>query len=354
MRSPYVGLPSNRFWKTLASQPRKRTIASLYTKRFKISRMHKIVTAGSCFAQHIGKNLRKRGYNVMDAEPGERGLSPEIAARYGRGLFSARYGNVYTARQLNQLACEAFENFSPANPVWQRGDRFFDAMRPSIEPDGLGTADRVRLHRRRHLEKVRDLFSQAEIFVFTFGLTEAWVDRQSGTVYPTAPGTIAGDFDPEIYEFRNFSYSDVLSDFVAFRALIKARNPQVKFLLTVSPVPLAATAADEHVLVANTYSKSVLRAVAGELYKSFDDVDYFPSYEIVATPFSKGVYFEDDRRSVSEAGVKVVMGTFFRAHRSPRAAEQAATELSQMECAVASSKAADIVCEDELLGAFAP
>jgi len=49
----------------------------------------------------------------------------------------------------------------------------------------------VRRHRERHLKRVREVFSQAQIFVFTFGLTEAWVERRSGTVYPTAPGTIA-------------------------------------------------------------------------------------------------------------------------------------------------------------------
>lgn len=353
MRSPYQNLPADRFWKSVASQPRPFTMATLYTKRFEISRTHKIVTAGSCFAQHIGKRLRKKAFHVLDAEPPQGGLAPEIAARYGYGLFSARYGNVYTARQLLQLAREAFEDFSPANPVWRRDDRFFDALRPSVEPNGLGSAERVLLHRQQHLRKVREVFTQADVFVFTFGLTEAWTDRRSGTVYPTAPGTIAGDFDPDIYEFRNYSFTEVLADFVAFRALIKARNPDVKFLLTVSPVALAATAADEHVLLANTYSKSVLRAVAGELYKSFDDVDYFPSYEMIATPFSKGMYFEQDMRSVSEAGVSAVMHTFFRAHRPSGPPEPRVAKRRRAEKAKASRKPADVVCEDELLGAFA-
>lgn len=353
MHSPYSGLPSNRFWKSLVSQPRQAAIADLYTKRFEISRTHKIATAGSCFAQHIGRNLRKKGFNVIDAEPPEHGLSPDIAARFGYGLFSARYGNVYTARQLHQLAREAFGDFSPANLVWQRGDRFFDALRPSVEPDGLGTADRVTLHRQRHLSKVSSVFSQADIFVFTLGLTEAWIDRQSGTVYPTAPGTIAGDFDPDTYEFRNFSFADVLGDFVAFRELIKSRNPNVKFLLTVSPVPLAATASDRNVLVANTYSKSVLRAVAGELFTMFDDVDYFPSYEIIATSYTKGMYFESDMRSVSETGVKTVMHAFFRAHGGLQDAAQP-VKPARAKSAEVSPKAGDVVCEDVLLEAFAP
>ncbi len=82
-----------------------------------------------------------KGFNIMDAEPA-RGLPVETAARYGYGLSSARYGNIYTARQLYQLAREAFGSFSPTNLVWRRSDRFFDAMRLSVEPNGLGIAER--------------------------------------------------------------------------------------------------------------------------------------------------------------------------------------------------------------------
>ena len=41
-------------------------------------------------------------------------------------------------------------------------------------------------------------------------------------------------------------------------------NPKARLVLTVSPVPLAATASGSHVLPATIYSKSVLRAAAQE------------------------------------------------------------------------------------------
>jgi hypothetical protein len=150
--------------------------------------------------------------------------------------------------------------------------------------------------------------------VFTFGLTEGWVHRESGTAYPTAPGTIAGSFDADVYAFKNFTSAEILEDFIKFRALVKEHNPNLRFILTVSPVPLTATASDDHVLVATTYSKSVLRAVAGELYSQFSDVDYFPSYEMIASPFSRAAFYEANLRSVSEEGVEAVMRVFFQEH----------------------------------------
>ena len=72
-----------------------------------------------------------------------------------------------------------------------------------------------------------------------------------------------------------------------FIELLRRVNPKSEVILTVSPVPLFATAVDRHVLVSTTYSKSVLR-VAGELLTaSFEGVHYFPAYEIVAGNFSR-------------------------------------------------------------------
>ena len=120
-------------------------------------------------------------------------------------------------------------------------------------------------------------------------------------------------------------------------------NPTVRFVLTVSPVPLTATATSSHVLLATTYSKSVLRAVAGSLAERFADVDYFPSYEVVMSHPSRGIYFEQNMRSVTPAGVEAVMAYFFREH-APQTVATAPP---------ASPESYNSICEEILLDAFA-
>lgn len=115
-----------------------------------------------------------------------------------------------------------------------------------MEPVGLSCPEEVEAQRRHHLGRIRQLVSATDIFVFTFGLTKAWRDRPSGTVFPTAPGTIAGAYDPDAFEFVNLTFADTLADFLAFRALVKRRRPEARFLVTVSPVPLTATASGDH------------------------------------------------------------------------------------------------------------
>jgi hypothetical protein len=351
-QSPYSGLPPSQFWKTAVAEKHPTQAEGLYRRKFEISPTLKIATAGSCFAQHIGKGLKKRGFNLLDVEPPPHGLSGDNATRYGFNIYSARYGNIYLVRQLLQLAREAFGDFQPAEPVWEREGRYFDAMRPSVEPHGFSSAEEVAANRRSHLSAVRTLIESAELFVFTLGLTEGWQHTHSGTVYPTAPGTLVGSHDPRKYSFKNFTYEEIKGDFLEFRELARRRNPALKFLLTVSPVPLTATASDKHVLVATTYSKSVLRAVAGDLCASHEDIDYFPSFEIIASPWSRGFFYEANLRSVTELGVSTVMNVFFGAHDSAGAGKKAKRKARGRAGKKKEARAGD-VCEEVLLDAFA-
>jgi hypothetical protein len=373
MTSPYSDLPPERFWRSGVSESHPLLAQKLYTKKFAIGRDDKIATAGSCFAQHVSNHLQKNGFSVMDAEPPPSALSDDVARSFGYKIYSARYGNIYTVRQLLQLARDAQSGTVDEADVWEKGGRYFDANRPNIEPQGFDSVEETLALRRQHLASVKRLFAEMDVFIFTLGLTEAWIDKRSGRVYPTAPGTIAGTYDPEIHEFHNFTAGEIYDDFAEFGRLLRETNPRLRTILTVSPVPLTATAADEHVLLATTYSKSVLRAVAGELSKKFKRIDYFPSYEIIASPWSRGFFYEPNMRSVSPAGVETVMKVFFEQHGAPNRAGEARAEQRGVRgrekparepgawrerraarANKAPKSAEDVICEDLLLEAFAP
>ena len=86
----------------------------------------------------------------------------------------------------------------------------------------------------------------------------------------------------------------------------------MRFIITVSPVPLVATATQSHVLLASTYSKSVLRVVAEQVSNQIENVSYFPAFEIITGPQAPFEYFESDRRNVSEIGVAEVMNSLLQ------------------------------------------
>lgn len=347
-RNPYTNLPGSAFWRTGVVQENPYAVAGLYRKKFTISPDTKIATAGSCFAQHISRHLQINGYNVLDVEPAPPGLAKSLHRRFGFSMYSARYGNIYSVLQLLQLAQEAAGERTPNPIAWQKDGRYVDALRPAVEPEGLASPEEVLEHRKYHISRVKKLFKELDLFIFTLGLTEMWLHQESGTVYPTAPGSIAGTFDDKIYSFKNASFNEIIRDFNAFQAILtklRAGRP-FKLLLTVSPVPLTATASGHHVLAATSYSKSTLRAVAGQLADNQAHIDYFPSYEIVTNPRLHCVSFSDNLRSVRDEAVTMVMQHFFTEHpKRPGKPTPEAADHSQQD-------ADDTQCEEALLEAF--
>jgi len=354
MTNPYENRDGSQFWNTgVAKQDFLRPIHNLYRKKYPLATDMRIATAGSCFAQHIGRHLKQRGFNLLDVEPAPRGLQPEDQPRFGYSIYSARFGNIYTARQLLQLAKEAFGLFTPQHSVWinTEGERpkYFDAFRPNIEPEGFDSAEEVIFARQFHLQQVRDLLRSLDVLIFTFGLTECWLDKATGTIFPSAPGVIAGSYSAARYEFKNFGFKEIHDDMLEFMALLQQENPHtVRYLFTVSPVPLTATAAEQHVLSASSYSKSVLRAVCGQLQQDHSNVDYFPSYEIITNPWSGIDCYLPNRRTVKDSAVDIVMQNFFMQHASPAAAP-IPTGSCQPALPDALAAVPDVICEDVIL-----
>jgi hypothetical protein len=311
--NPYQSLPPRSFWRSAVAEPELPDIGELWTPKFAIGQDDPVLTAGSCFARHIGRALRDRGMNWRDAEPAPPGLTAAERRDRHYGVFSFRTGNIYTAAMLRQWLAWAYGHATPPDEVWCEDGRHFDPFRPAVEPAGHATAEEVAAARRATLAAIRAAVAEASCLVFTLGLTEAWLDRGDGTVHPVCPGTVRGTFDAERHVFHNFTFDEVHRDLSAALALARAANPRLRVLLTVSPVPLTATATGGHALTATTYSKSVLRAVAGQLAQEHDHIDYFPAYEMITGFPFKAVFFEPNLRTVSPAGVAFVMRQFFDA-----------------------------------------
>ncbi len=256
--------------------------------------------------------------------------------------FSAAFGNIYTVMQLRQLFDEAFHRARLAPAAWRRDDgRWVDCYRPTVIAAGFASPAEVAAARAVHLEAVRTMFETCSVFVFTLGLTEGWTSADGRAVFPAPPGVVTDRrVDTEV-RFCNFDYAAVLADLTAFIEGFHEINPAARIILTVSPVPLAATYTDEHVLTANTYSKSVLRAVCGHAERAWAHVYYFPSYEVVSGSYNGGAYYEADKRSVSPAGVAHVMRLFRRTY-----AAGAAAAPSMLESALPNDR--PIVCDEEL------
>lgn len=346
---PYRGRPPFTYWSSGVAGVAPGLFDPVTEAGFKVAPDDKVGTLGSCFAQHLARSIQASGYNYFVAETAPTGATAAQAESYG--VFSARYGNVYTVRQALQLLERAFDGRTFEDTAWTSGDRWRDAFRPNVEPSGFESVDALLRDRARHLAAVRTVFSKSNILVFTLGLTEAWVSVRDGAVFPLAPGVAAGEYDSERYAFVNFDYLDVRRDLEVWIQRVKHINPDVRILLTVSPVPLAATFENRNVWTSTAYSKATLLAVARDVSKSHDLVDYFPSYEIITSPLTEGRYFADDLRSVREVGVAHVMRLFRRHYFSevPGKVDHKDREGDMRFQLDQQREASSVICDEELL-----
>lgn len=354
--SPYKDLPESAFWRNAVAEKGVFGFSDLWKSPWVLPKNAVFSTYGSCFAQHFSRALLARKMKWLDAEPVPSRAPKDLALKYNYGVFSSRTGNIYTAAQLLNWARLAIkEDRISSVELWMDSEgRVHDLLRSRIEPNGFDSEASALLS----VESTRRAFSrsvlESDVFVFTLGMTEGWVNKASGRSYSTCPGTAVGTFDPENHEFKNYTYPEIKSDLEAAFDMLRSLNPELKILLTVSPVPLVASASGDHVMVATQYSKSVLRAVAGDLANAFDYIDYFPSYEIISAPPTRATFFAPDMRSVVQSGVDLVMSHFFKGAdfsappKTPREDKALAIEARE-EVKMVSD---ELVCEEILLERF--
>lgn len=310
MANPYTGRADYTFWRQGMAGLAWDQVDPVVAVPFTIARGDRVATAGSCFAQHVSRTLHQNGFSHLATESfaAHPGTTDE-----GFGIFPARFGNIYTTKQLLQLFDRAYGLYRPRDRWFAaRSGGVVDPFRPRIQAAGYSSPELLEADRIRHFAAVRRMFEQCDVFIFTLGLTEHWASAIDDAVFPLAPGVVSDAIEPADYRFGNFTVGDMIGHLQEFVGKLRRVNPKVRIILTVSPVPLIATYEDRHVLVSTIASKSALRATADEICRGDPAIAYFPSYEIVTGPHTGGRLYEADLRDVTPDGVAHVMSIFRR------------------------------------------
>ena len=343
---PYHAIPRYSRWKQGVGEgvePRE-MLAGLNFRG--LTQSDRVFSAGSCFASHVGTYLERSGITYVRTErrPSALAASPD---GLGYETFSARFGNIYTSRQFLQLLVRCTGNWAPEEDRWRTGGGLVDPFRPGLKylPASDDEFDAVT---KSHLSATRAAIEAATVVIFTLGLTEAW-HANDGAVFPVCPGTVAGDFDPSRHHFTNLTVGDVASDLRQARSEISRVNPTARFVVTVSPVPLVATATGKHAAVASLESKSILRAAVAEAQRQDHDIEYFPSYELLMGWQTPPGCWERDMRTVTKFGLDYVMSTLLP-DESSSAVERVAPEA---DAAALSKLVTEVECEEAQYEKFA-
>jgi tetratricopeptide (TPR) repeat protein len=239
-----------------------------------ISAQTRFTTMGSCFASEISKKLQARGYTSTHFEVSE--------------FVNSTYANRFMVDwALGE--CEGQPK--------ERLDELFAGI--NITPADL-----------------LDYWTNADVLVYTLGVAPAFFEKGTRNFIMPKGSALNARALAERYEFRTTDVAENLDnlDYIYSRIRSFNVNPHLKFVITLSPVPLKASFEFESAMFADCLSKSTLRVVAHEFIKTHGTVLYWPSFEIVkwlgahVGPF----YGTDDGASwhISEDLVHVITDLF--------------------------------------------
>lgn len=282
-----------------------------FAAKFRLEPGDRIFAIGSCFARHVERALAIRGFDVVTSRTpiGPRGES--FFAQFGSGIFN-NYGVPSILNEL-EWALSPERPFVPANNIFEVAPgRYIDIHLPlSAKPAPLELV----VERRQALQDVVRKVVDCRLVVMTLGLNEVWFDTATGRyINQTVPRSLVARF-PDRFELHLLNYRETAGYLREIVALLRARSrSDQRLLLTVSPVPLAATHTGEDVIATNCYSKSVLRIAAEEIAAENDHVDYLPVYESV-TLSDRAEAWDDDLRHVRDGMVKLNVERMIAAFR---------------------------------------
>jgi len=225
-----------------------RTVLTPLLSDAKIGLKDAVLTLGSCFSDAIGGLLST--YKIKTC------INP--------------FGTIYNPYSIHKALLYAIHDQTVSQDTfvrWQEvyGSYDFHSELSALDEEGLAGKLRERVHATHSFIKTTNWL------VITYGT--AWVYRRKDNA-----SIVANCHKQPSSSFNKLllSTDEVVVSFQDLHKHLKAMNPNVNIILTVSPVRHL-----KDTLPLNAVSKSVLRLACHQLSESFNDVHYFPAYEIV-------------------------------------------------------------------------
>src|SRR5689334_14437734 len=239
-----------------------------------LTKATRFFTMGSCFARNLAMSLSQSGYAAHHME-----ISEYINTTFANRVFVD----------------------------WLRGAEIDPAIRDRITE---------LLPKAWSKENTLEVIKSSDVFILTLGVAAAFFDRSTGAFVLPRPSALNSRALAEKYQFRTTSVQENVDNVLHLIEFIRRISPEIRIVVTVSPVPLLASFEHESAVQADCLSKSTMRLVAHEVVNNSNlaNILYWPSFEIFrwAGSNASNFYAADDGAAwhVSEEKVAGTIKSF--------------------------------------------
>ena len=239
-----------------------------------ISHENKLLIVGSCFSENIGERLVDSGFDTR--------INP----------FGVMFNPISVAQILKDgLNRKVFSN----QDLYENKGKFH-----SLSHHGSFSGEK----KIYLLDKINEIqsslfedISKTKTIIITFG--SAWVYERIENEEVVAN---CHKLPSSFFDKRLLSIDEIVGE---YESLIREFSDDVNFIFTVSPVRHWKDGAVE-----NSRSKSVLHLAIQELAIQFENVSYFPSYEIVMDELRDYRFYTEDMLHPNKQAIDYVWSRF--------------------------------------------
>lgn len=227
----------------------------------KIHPHDRITSIGSCFADHIGSRFEEMKMDIL----------------------SNPYGIIYNPISEMRLIRAALKEVDlNEDHIIENRDIYNHLDAHSI----FGKKNLIDLKEgiRDASARLKEYLESSKVLILTFGT--AWVYRYEKTnkIIANCHKLPSQNFTKELLEL-----DDIVEEVSSTLELLKEINPEIKIILTVSPVRHIKDGIPENML-----SKSILRLAANKIKQRLDNTYYFPAFELMLDDLRDYRFYAED------------------------------------------------------------
>jgi hypothetical protein len=227
----------------------------------KIHPHDRITSIGSCFADHIGSRFEEMKMDIL----------------------SNPYGIIYNPiSQMRLIKAALNEEDLSEDHIIENRDIYNHLDAHSMF--GKKNITELKEGIREASSKLKEYLESSKVLILTFGT--AWVYRYEKTqqIIANCHKLPSQNFQKELLEL-----DDIVEEVTSTLKFLKEKNPDLRIILTVSPVRHIKDGIPENML-----SKSILRLATNKIKKAIEKTYYFPAFELMLDDLRDYRFYAED------------------------------------------------------------
>jgi hypothetical protein len=225
----------------------------------------------------------------------------ELFDRFKFKVLPNPFGTVFNPLSLHQLIKYALNNtpvritdLDQHGEIWSHYD--FHTSFSGTDPDLVAT------HINEAIRQTHSFIKDCDVIMLTYGTSYVYSLQKDQRIVSNCH-----KHPSKIFSRRLLTIDEIIRDF----SDIHEQLPDKQFIITVSPVRHTKDS-----LPLNQVSKSILRVATHDLSEKYENVNYFPSYEIMMDDLRDYRFYENDMIHPSTVAEEYIWSKFGEAHFS--------------------------------------